>query len=83
LGLRKEGDTLRIEPRIPSAWPGFRAAIKHGGTTYQIVVESCDGPDQPELLLDGEPVGQAETSVRLCDDGELHEIRLIRRPSPR
>jgi cellobiose phosphorylase len=38
LGLRPEFDGLRIDPVIPSAWPGFTATRRFRGATYEIAV---------------------------------------------
>jgi len=38
LGIRPEFDGLRIDPVIPSAWPGFTATRRFRGATYEITV---------------------------------------------
>jgi cellobiose phosphorylase len=38
LGIRPELDGLRVDPVIPSAWPGFTATRRFRGATYQITV---------------------------------------------
>jgi cellobiose phosphorylase len=38
LGIRPELDGLRIDPVIPSAWPGFTATRRFRGATYEITV---------------------------------------------
>jgi cellobiose phosphorylase len=38
LGIRPELDGLRIDPVIPSAWPGFTATRRFRGATYGITV---------------------------------------------
>jgi cellobiose phosphorylase len=38
MGIRPELDGLRIDPVIPSAWPGFTAARRFRGATYEITV---------------------------------------------
>ncbi|MFG1372729.1 hypothetical protein V5F32_11185 [Xanthobacter oligotrophicus] len=42
LGLRKEGNQLRLDPCIPKGWPGFELTIRHGAGRYRIVVENPD-----------------------------------------
>ena len=42
LGLRRQGEFLTIDPRIPANWPKFEATVRHFGSTYQIVVENPD-----------------------------------------
>ncbi|MDH6265836.1 cyclic beta-1,2-glucan synthetase [Rhizobium sp. SG_E_25_P2] len=38
LGIRREGDRLRISPSLPAAWPGFAARLVQEGAVYEIVV---------------------------------------------
>ena len=38
LGIRPELDGLRIDPVIPSAWPGFTATRRFRGAAYEITV---------------------------------------------
>jgi N,N'-diacetylchitobiose phosphorylase len=56
LGLRPEIDGLRLDPCIPSAWPGFKATRRFRGRTIQIEVENpagvCRGVQT--LTLNGE-----------------------------
>jgi N,N'-diacetylchitobiose phosphorylase len=42
LGLRPELDGLRVDPCVPSAWPGFRATRRFRGRTIHIEVENPD-----------------------------------------
>ena len=43
LGLQIRGNTLRINPVIPSSWPGFSLRYRHGEAVYAIQVENPDG----------------------------------------
>ncbi|MBN2387783.1 MAG: hypothetical protein JXB85_12265 [Anaerolineales bacterium] len=43
LGLRPEVDGLRIDPCIPSRWPGFKAVRRFRGQTLRIEVRNPDG----------------------------------------
>jgi cyclic beta-1,2-glucan synthetase len=42
LGIRKEDDTLRIEPALPTAWPGYTAVLRQGGKEFKIEVKRGD-----------------------------------------
>jgi len=57
LGIRREGDRLRLEPRIPAGWPGFRAEYRYGGSVYAIEVRNrqAGGGSGPVLTIDGKP----------------------------
>ncbi|MCV3768740.1 GH36-type glycosyl hydrolase domain-containing protein [Rhizobium sp. TRM95796] len=38
LGIRREGDRLRITPSLPTAWPGFTAELVQEGRVFEISV---------------------------------------------
>jgi len=40
LGLKKRGDRLEVDPRIPRDWPGFRVTYRFGPATYEFQVEN-------------------------------------------
>jgi cyclic beta-1,2-glucan synthetase len=76
LGLRKEGDTLRIEPSIPASWPEFRATLRHGSSRYEITVTNASGKAGAvtSISLDGSPLASSPAVVPLADDGKVHEV---------
>ncbi len=77
LGLRREGEALRIDPRIPPAWPGFRARYRFGESVYEIEVDNASGAGKgvAKLTLDGEALGEGR--VPLEDDGAKHVVRVL------
>jgi cellobiose phosphorylase len=38
LGLRLEGDKLRLVPCLPASWPGFKLRYRYRDTIYHITV---------------------------------------------
>ncbi|HJW90217.1 MAG TPA: glucoamylase family protein [Anaerolineales bacterium] len=40
LGLKKSGDRLEMDPRIPRDWPGFRVTYRSGQATYEFQVQN-------------------------------------------
>ena len=42
LGLKKVGNRLEVDPRIPQDWPGFRLTYRSGAATYEIEVQNPD-----------------------------------------
>ena len=80
LGLKREGQGLRIKPCIPADWPGYRLSYRYGDTVYRIEVMqitlagtvasvSVDGIDQPDKI------------VRLQDDGADHRVDVVHVPA--
>ena len=60
LGIRLEVDHLRIEPRLPAAWPSVDIHYRHRDTVYHIHVVNrggavrrvvCDGVEQPDHCI--------------------------------
>ena len=78
LGLRVRGARLMIDPRIPAAWPGFKAQIQHASAKYEVTVENpeamCCGVKSIEL--DGAALS-VRTGVDLMDDGKTHHVRVV------
>ena len=63
LGLRLEGDKLRIAPCLPASWPGFKLRYRYRETLYRIAVVRDYG-------------GSAEHVIPLIDDRRERDIEL-------
>ena len=81
LGFQLQGDTLRVDPCIPTDWPGFQLTYRHRGkqhlTRHEVSVENphrvCRGVTRIEM--DGQTMDTAE-AVTLPDDGRTHQLRI-------
>ena len=62
LGLRKHGDKLVLDPRVPSEWSSFTIRYRYGTSTYILKYQRST---QPVAKL---------TEVALVDDGGEHEV---------
>jgi cellobiose phosphorylase len=58
LGVQPQYDGLRIDPCIPSSWPGFSVTRRFRGSTFHISVENPNGVCRgvASLVVDGQPV---------------------------
>ncbi|MEZ4869210.1 MAG: glucoamylase family protein [Caldilineaceae bacterium] len=74
LGLQRVAAGLRIVPRLPSDWPGFKATYRFGQTTYHIAVEKGAADTAGAITLDGNAV--ADDLIPLHDDGQEHQVRV-------
>jgi cyclic beta-1,2-glucan synthetase len=76
LGVRRRGEALEIDPRLPATWPGFTVRYRHGSSTYHILVDNRDGVGRGirTLVLDGEALGDARVPLR--DDGAEHQVEV-------
>ena len=71
LGIRPEDEGLRIDPCIPSTWPGFTATRRFRGKTIHIEVRNPHGKNRgvASLVVDGRTLGTALVSAELLTDG--------------
>ena len=73
LGFTKRGETLEMNPCIPSHWPEFSLVYRCGASSYAVTVKNPHGAQSgvQSTTLDGVTV---ENRVPLKDDGQRHEI---------
>jgi cellobiose phosphorylase len=64
LGLRKQGDTIVVDPHVPSEWPSFTVRYRYGNSLYVIHYERNAANNTPLATF------------RLVDDGQTHEINI-------
>jgi cyclic beta-1,2-glucan synthetase len=78
LGIRREGQLLRIDPNIPGDWSGFEVVLTLEDTIYTICVENISGApgSVTQAELDGEPVTPTEAGFCVPLDGKAHRFLL-------
>jgi cellobiose phosphorylase len=77
LGLRPEVDGLRIDPCIPSTWPGFKATRQFRGQVVEIDVRNPDGVCRGvrSMTLNGEPLpDNLLPASRLADHNQVEVV---------
>jgi cellobiose phosphorylase len=81
LGIRAEFDGLRIDPQLPSGWPGFKAVRRFRGATYRIHVarEGGAGSTVCDVLADGKPL--TGTLLPLAPPGATVDVEVVLRAS--
>ena len=62
LGLHKRGDTIVVQPHVPTDWPAFSINYRYGNSLYIIHWTSRHKGSDNEITL--------------VDDGKIHEIKL-------
>ena len=77
LGIQPDYDGLRIDPCIPSTWPGFSVQRRYRGATYKITVENPSGLCRgvKALTVDGKRI--AGRTIPLAPSGAEVEVRTI------
>ena len=71
LGLRREGDILRLHPCIPADWSDYRLQYRHGESLYLIHVTQTDA-GEATLQVDG--FAQEGLQFQLVDDQSIHHV---------
>jgi cyclic beta-1,2-glucan synthetase len=81
LGFHLHGDTLRIAPCIPGAWPGFALVYRHRRAHESLYTIDVANPDSvcrgiKSLQMDGKALAPGE-AIALVDDGAEHSVRVV------
>ncbi len=78
LGVHRRGHSLRLDPCVPRAWPGFEVTYKHGSSRYHIAVENPQGVCRGVVraALDGSDIAPSPCEIALIDDGSYHYARI-------
>lgn len=73
LGFKLMGNSLQLEPCLPSSWKKCGLTYRHGtATTYKIDFDNAAGGTVRTVLLDSVPL--ADGIVPLVDDGQCHRV---------
>jgi cellobiose phosphorylase len=76
LGVNREGDQLRLTPRLPTIWPSYKIHYRYRQTIYHITISrlASDAAEENQLFLDGEKLTMK--TVPLADDQREHFVEL-------
>jgi cyclic beta-1,2-glucan synthetase len=82
LGVKREGDKLRLVPCIPTEWKTYAIHYRFGEACYQITVmqvtdlaiDEASALHTTRVIVDG--VLQPEPYVQLVDDDKIHAVEI-------
>jgi cyclic beta-1,2-glucan synthetase len=76
LGVNREGNRLRLTPRLPKNWTTCKIRYRYRQTLYHISISrpSDASPGQRQTTLDGNEI--ADNLIALVDDGREHSVEL-------
>jgi cellobiose phosphorylase len=76
LGVHREGDHLRLNPRFPAAWTSYKIHYRYRQTVYHITLTRLaeDSEGANELSLDGQAL--AGETIPLVDDHAEHFVEV-------
>lgn len=82
LGVKPEGDQLRLSPRLPKTWTTYKIHYRYRQTVYHITITrlSADSADVHRLILDGQEL--TTNTVPLVDDRREHSVEMKVRDRP-
>jgi len=73
LGIRREGNILRIQPCVPLGWKSFVVHYRFHQTMYHITVLQTDGNNKLKINVDGNE--QFDDAVHLVNDNREHIVQ--------
>ena len=80
LGLVVKGDTLRFNPCIPAAWPGYEMTLRYRGAVYEIMIRNPAGVSRGVVTatLDGvqQPVSKSKATLKLGSQKGTHVVAI-------
>ena len=78
LGFQLQGESLRLAPCIPAAWPGFSLMFRYHGAMYDIQVDNPSHVSRGviRIELDGVTMPDEIQCVPLVKDGQTHRVRV-------
>ena len=71
LGIKKRGEHLLLDPKIPIAWDGYKAIYHYQDTDYNIEVTKST---KDKIKLDGKEL--ASNNINLVNDKKTHTITM-------
>ncbi|MDG3007912.1 GH36-type glycosyl hydrolase domain-containing protein [Paludisphaera mucosa] len=80
LGVRRRGDRLSLDPRIPSSWERFQVDYRFGATRYEIHVLNPDARERGRTRVAIDGVIQETAEIPLVDDGRHRYVEIVMFP---
>ena len=71
LGIKKQGNKLKLDPKMPIAWDGFKMTYTYLDTTYNIQVKKSE---KDKMIVDGKE--QSNTTIKLENDNKTHKVEM-------
>jgi cyclic beta-1,2-glucan synthetase len=77
IGLERQGDSLRLVPRLPESWATLKIHYRYHQTQYHIEVVRTPGETRPatEIFLDGQKLATSDC-FPLIDDRQDHAVEM-------
>jgi len=76
LGLKLEGDKLRIRPRVPAAWRSFKIHYRYRETVYHITLIQIASSELETAAIQGNGEPLIGETISLVDDRQEHHLEI-------
>ena len=77
LGIKKEGEILRINPCIPKYWESYSVSYKYKQTTYNINIYNPEHNSTGIKTVYDDNNAVYTNEIKMVNDGEVHSVDLI------
>ncbi len=77
LGLERRGDTISINPCIPTVWDDFTLDWRIGGTCYHFVISNPRHWSRGIATAELDGVAVDPAAIPLHESGARHEVRIV------
>jgi cyclic beta-1,2-glucan synthetase len=77
IGLKREGDWLRIDPCLPSGWSGLRVTFRIRGAEYRIEIDNPDKLSRGVRSVDLDGKSIEGGGIRLEPGSGRHLVRVV------
>ena len=74
LGFEKRGDSLTLDPCVPTAWPEFTVEYRYRTSHYSIVVRNPAGVSRGVSAVEVDGIRADGGVIALVDDGARHAV---------
>jgi cyclic beta-1,2-glucan synthetase len=77
LGIKREGQWLRIEPCVPAEWPGYKATLRIEGAEYAIEVDNSTRAEGGLASIAVDGTAAADRRIRLEPHSGRHIVHVV------
>ncbi len=74
LGLKRDGDKLRVRPCLPVDWASYKVHYRYRETVYHITVRQTGDGGAAGTIVDG--VERPDGAIPLADDRQEHSVEV-------
>lgn len=75
LGINREGESLKLTPRMRKEWNTYTVGYRYYDTTYQLIFRRMENQSTPHIILDKTNLGNVDT-IPLANDQKEHKAEI-------